>query len=116
MVFICEEKKHLCELALPLLGKWTPFILIALENKNCTFAELERTIDGISRKVLAENLHALVNMGILIKKGRPSTGYPVDYSLSELGSSLLPIFYQLKNWLLTNEDLLLDQLNEHKRS
>ncbi|WP_436868624.1 winged helix-turn-helix transcriptional regulator [Staphylococcus equorum] len=108
MMSICEEKKHLREIVLPLLGKWSPFILMTLENENCTFAELERSIEGISRKVLAENLDALVKMGIINKKGKPSTGHPVDYSLSELGLSLLPIFYQLKLWIISNEEKIMD--------
>ena len=75
-----------------------------------TFAELERTIEGISRKVLAENLKSLVKMGILNKKGIPSTGYPVEYSLSNLGLSLLPVFYDLKKWIIENEEVLIKNL------
>ncbi|MGM0124724.1 hypothetical protein IGI37_002118 [Enterococcus sp. AZ194] len=114
MTYICDEKKHLRNLASPLLGKWIPFIILNLENKACTFAELERSIEGISRKVLAENLHSLVNMGLLSKKGAPSTGHPVEYSLSELGLSVLPVFYNLKKWLVDNEELLRNNLASNK--
>lgn len=104
-------------LALPLLGKWAPFIILALEQKNYSFSELERTIPDITRKVLAENLKQLVAMGIINKYGKPSTGFAVAYELSSLGKSLLPIFYELKHWLFTHRSEILQNIenNQHTK-
>lgn len=94
-----NEEQALRKLALPLLGKWSPFILLNLAEKCHSFADLERAIPDISRKVLTENLRQLVVMGMINKYGEASTGFPVRYELSLLGESLLPVFYELKNWL-----------------
>lgn len=98
-----EEDLRLRDLALPLLGKWVPFILILLAEKPLHFAELERQMSGISRKVLNENLTNLLSSGIISKAGETSNGFPVYYSLTTLGSSSLFILEDIKLWLKENE-------------
>lgn len=106
----CENDRRLRELALPLLGKWAPFILILLARQPHSFAELERSIGGISRKVLNENLVHLQMSGLVLKEGQPSTGFPVSYQLSELGKSSLVVLEVLKSWLTEHEEeILLNQ-------
>lgn len=94
---------RLRELALPLLGKWAPFILILLAEKPRHFADLEREMSGISRKVLTENLANLLSYGIIEKEGQTSNGFPVYYHLSDLGKSSLFILDTIKAWLRDNE-------------
>ncbi|EFR95764.1 winged helix-turn-helix transcriptional regulator [Listeria ivanovii] len=101
-----SDDMRLRELALPLLGKWVPFILILLSERPYHFAELERTMTGVSRKVLNENLLNLQASGILHKSGESSTGFPVYYSLTELGESSLFILENIKSWLRENEELI----------
>ncbi|MBC1490016.1 helix-turn-helix transcriptional regulator [Listeria sp. FSL L7-1485] len=97
---------RLRELALPLLGKWVPFILILLSERPYHFAELERKMTGVSRKVLNENLINLQASGIVQKNGETSNGFPVYYSLTELGKSSLFILDNIKSWLRDNEELI----------
>ena len=99
---------RLRDLAMPLLGKWVPFILILLAEKTRHFAELEREMKGISRKVLNENLNNLLAYGIISKEGESSTGFPVYYSLTELGKSSLSILENVKTWLKEYEDEILE--------
>ncbi len=99
----CEQDRRLRELALPFLGKWVPFILILLARQSHSFADLERAIDGISRKVLNENLVQLQMSGLISKSGQPSTGFPVSYQLTELGKSSLVVLESLKTWLKAHE-------------
>lgn len=47
-----KNETCLRKLALPLLGKWSIFILLTLEKEETYFAQLERTLGSISRKVL----------------------------------------------------------------
>ncbi|KAF1299635.1 PadR family transcriptional regulator [Enterococcus sp. JM4C] len=92
---------------MPLLGKWVPFILLLLAEKPRHFADLERQMTGVSRKVLTENLTNLVSYGIVHKEGESSTGFPVYYHLTELGQSSLFILDSIKNWLREHEEELL---------
>ncbi|MFS7401094.1 winged helix-turn-helix transcriptional regulator [Carnobacterium maltaromaticum] len=112
---ICEKDQRLRELAFPLVGKWIPFILLFLSRKSHNFAELERAIDGISRKVLNENLINLQKLGLVEKKGKSSTGFPVNYELTELGKSSLVVLESLKTWLKENESILIQNRENYDK-
>ena len=49
-------------------GKWTIMILLCLEKTPKRFNELKKIIDGISQKVLTENLGASKEMGSYSEK------------------------------------------------
>lgn len=98
-----KDETYLRQLAMPLLGKWSIFILLALSEKEMYFAELERRLGGVSRKVLTQNLNELIEINIIEKDGTSSTGYKVYYKLTDLGKSLLPLIYEIKKWIKKNE-------------
>ena len=79
-----ENEIYLRKLAQPLLGKWAVFIILTLENETLHFAELERRLKTISRKVLAQNLRELESINIISREGVASTGSPVYYGFSSL--------------------------------
>ena len=63
-----EKEKCLRELALPLLGKWSIFIVLMLAEEEMYFAQLEREIGIVSRKMLAQTLNDLTLIHIIDKK------------------------------------------------
>lgn len=69
-------------------GKWKPIIIWNLKEKK-SLASLEKSINGISQKMLLEHLKELLEFKIVDKKTFP--GYPlkVEYSLTERGKDLL---------------------------
>lgn len=101
-----ENEICLRKLAQPLLGKWAVFIILTLENETLHFAELERRLKTISRKVLAQNLRELESINIISREGVASTGSPVYYGLTDLGKDFLPLLYQIKKWIRDHDDLL----------
>ena len=101
-----ENEMYLRKLAQPLLGKWAIFIILTLENETLHFAELERRLKTISRKVLAQNLRELESINIISREGVASTGSPVYYVLTDLGKDFLPLLYQIKKWIRDHDDLL----------
>lgn len=103
---ISTNDRGLRSIALPLLGKWVPFIVLSINAGAHGFLELERSIDGISRKVLAENLKNLEESNILRKHGEPSTGYAVQYELTDLGKEYIELLQPIKQWLRDNADKL----------
>ncbi len=50
-------------------GKWKPIIMFQLRNGEVSLADLERRIEGISQKMLIEQLNELVAYGIVKKFG-----------------------------------------------
>lgn len=85
--------------ALWLLGnKWTLYILQHLFVRCHSFGELRRSIDGISDKVLSDNLKRLQNNEIIHKSITSDNPPRSCYSLTPLGTSLKPIIESLNTW------------------
>ncbi len=70
-------------------GKWKPIILWQLRLGNTSLACLEKNIQGISQKMLLEQLKELIDFGMINKKA--FEGYPlkVEYFLTERGKKML---------------------------
>ncbi len=70
-------------------GKWKAIIVFQLRAGTQTFSELKRGIEGISEKMLLEQLKELQEFGIISKNSYE--GYPlhVEYGLTERGTELL---------------------------
>lgn len=64
-------------------GKWKTIILFQLKDGPMSLSELENTINGISQKMLLEQLRELKQFGLVDK--RTFDGYPlrVEYLLTE---------------------------------
>lgn len=79
-------------------GKWKPVILYCLRNETRRFGEIAARIPNISRKVLTEQLKELEEDGLVIRRSFKVTPPRVDYSLTELGKSLSPVFQEMERW------------------
>jgi len=55
-------------------GKWKPIILWQLGKGTSTLARLERDIEGVSQKMLLEQLNELLDFGVIAKN--TFEGYP----------------------------------------
>ena len=80
------REKFTCPLELVhdmIKGKWKPIILWRLRLGATSLAKLERDIDGITQKMLLEQLKELMDYGFVEKK--TFEGYPlrVEYSLTK---------------------------------
>lgn len=62
------------------------------------FGELNKSIPGVSQKVLTENLRSMEADGIVIRTVYPEVPPRVEYKLSELGESMRPILFAMESW------------------
>lgn len=62
------------------------------------FNELQKSLEGISQKVLTDNLRSMEADGIIIRTVFPEVPPRVEYSLSELGESMRPILDSMQAW------------------
>ena len=84
-------------------GKWTMLVLCVLaENEVTRFNEIGRAIPDISPKVLTETLKSLEADGLISRKLYAEIPPKVEYSLTELGKSLIPLLGNLIEWALDN--------------
>jgi DNA-binding HxlR family transcriptional regulator len=80
-------------------NKWKLLILRDLLTGPKRFTDLLNGVEGISRKVLTENLRSLEEDGIVNRKTYvEEIPVKVEYSLSKMGETLRPIFQVLTVW------------------
>ncbi|MDI5966439.1 winged helix-turn-helix transcriptional regulator [Streptantibioticus silvisoli] len=66
-------------------NRWGIWVLISLRSNDLRFYELRESIQGISEKMLAQTLRALVQDGLLRREVEPTTPPQVTYGLTEFG-------------------------------
>ena len=79
-------------------GKWKLIIIYWLAEEPRHFAALRRQIDGVSQKVLTEQLRELITDGIVARESTGRTPSPVVYSLTAYGRSVLPLLEDVRRW------------------
>ena len=79
-------------------NKWKLLILRNLLVAPNRFTDLKKGIDGISQKVLTDNLRSMEQDGLVIRTVYPEVPPKVEYKLSELGESLRPIIKSMEEW------------------
>lgn len=79
-------------------GKWKLRIIIALSGSNRRFNELQRIIEGISARVLSNELKDLEMNGFI--KRNVHTGFPVviEYELTPYSHTLSKVLEALSEW------------------
>ncbi len=79
-------------------GKWKTLILWELDPRPRRFGELRRRVEGISEKVLIQQLREMEADGIVHREQYNEVPPRVEYSLSELGRSLHEALAPLCEW------------------
>jgi DNA-binding HxlR family transcriptional regulator len=78
--------------------KWVSLILTALAEGPQRYSGLARRIAGVSQKMLTQTLRMLERDGLVSRTVTASVPVKVDYALTPLGSSLLPVMQAIKRW------------------
>lgn len=79
-------------------SKWKLLIIRNLQQRPWRFNELKKDLDGISQKVLTDSLRSMEEDGLVIRTVYPEVPPRVEYSLSDLGKSLKPLFDFMIEW------------------
>jgi DNA-binding HxlR family transcriptional regulator len=80
-------------------GKWKPVILwLLIHNDTMRFSELDKSITGITQKMLSQQLKGLEETGTIKRVSYPVIPPKVEYSLTEKGKSLFGILNDLCRW------------------
>ncbi|WP_344253569.1 helix-turn-helix domain-containing protein [Actinoplanes campanulatus] len=75
--------------------KWSVLLLAVLQHGPRGFNQLDRTVEGLSRRILTRTLRALEADGLI---SRRQAGDRVEYALTDLGRSLLPLILAIGEW------------------
>ncbi len=84
-------------------GKWKPIIVCYLLSKKVMrFNELDKAINGISQKMLSQQIKDLEKIGILKKISYSEIPPKVEYCLTTKGESLMEIMSKISTWSRSN--------------
>ena len=95
-------------------GKWKPIILFRISKGINRFTMLLKEIDGINRQMLSKQLKELEKAGILERKLFPEIPPRVEYSLTTLGKSLLPVVQSMNRWGIRHKKKKVESSNTNQ--
>lgn len=97
-----RNKKYTCafEVAVDVVdGKWKSLIIWYLGNQGTKrFGELKKLIPQVTQKMLTQQLRELEADRLIQRKVYAQVPPKVEYSLTDLGLDLIPVFSQLCKW------------------
>ncbi|MCK4503891.1 MAG: helix-turn-helix transcriptional regulator [Desulfuromonadales bacterium] len=79
-------------------GKWKSLILWHLSFKTLRFSQLQRRLAKVTQKMLTQQLRELEADGLINRKVFAEVPPRVEYSLTELGQSVVPILALMCQW------------------
>jgi DNA-binding HxlR family transcriptional regulator len=83
--------------------KWCPVIIRLLAEREYGYNELDRAIEGVSRRMLTRSLRALEEDGFVTRTARAEAPFRVEYGLTELGRSLRDQLRALGRWAVEHD-------------
>ena len=94
----CPTRQVLATIA----EKWAALVVAALGDGPRRHGELMKTIRGASQKMLTQTLRKLERDGLVTRTVTASVPVRVDYELTALGRTLVPVLVALKTWSETH--------------
>lgn len=79
-------------------GKWKSLILWHLSFKTLRFSQLQRRLAKVTQKMLTQQLRELEADGLVHREVFAEVPPRVEYSLTELGQSVVPILELMCRW------------------
>ncbi|GAA4624630.1 helix-turn-helix domain-containing protein [Actinoallomurus vinaceus] len=83
--------------------KWGVLVLSLLDARPYGFNELDRAIQGLSRRVLTRTLRTLERDGLISRTVHPGRPPRVEYALTDLGRSFREPLLMLGRWAVDHE-------------
>ena len=86
-------------------GRWKGTILCMLYlNGGMRFSELQKAIGEVSSRILSKQLRELEADGLISRRVYPVVPPRTEYSLTELGLSLMPVIEHMCSWGISYMD------------
>jgi DNA-binding HxlR family transcriptional regulator len=103
---ICKSSDPMAvrELFTKIGDKWTMFLVLTLDllDGRARFSVLERSVPGISQRMLSATLKNLERDGLVVRELFPEVPPRVEYEITDLGRSLLLPTQGLLDWAKEN--------------
>ena len=94
-----EQKiKYVQDTLYVISGKWKLPILIAMNNGNNRFRDLQRGLSAISTRVLSKELKELEANKLVIRKVYDTSPVTVEYTVAPYCKSMKPLVNEMIKW------------------
>ena len=87
-------------------GKWKLLVIYWLAQEKSRFNQLQRNLGNITHRTLTRQLNELQEAGIVSRKDFKTIPPHVEYSLTPLGQSLIPLLRAMHDWAAAHADKL----------
>jgi DNA-binding HxlR family transcriptional regulator len=75
-------------------------------NSTLRFSELKRRIPGVTQRMLMQHLRNLKRHGLVRRAFYPEIPARVEYSVTDLGRTLHPVFKAVCDWASENSKVI----------
>lgn len=79
-------------------GKYKALILWHLAENTLRFSQLNKLIPSATPKMLTQQLREMESQNLIYREVFPVVPPKVEYSLTNLGRSLLPVLIAMRDW------------------
>lgn len=79
-------------------GKYKALILWHLAENKLRFSQLNKLIPSATAKMLTQQLREMETQNLVHREVYPVVPPKVEYSLTELGRSLMPVLIAMRDW------------------
>ena len=86
--------------------RWTVLVLKTLEDGTLRFTEIRNRIEDVSQRMLAQTLRRLEQDGLVHRTVHPTIPPKVEYTLTDLGQSMLVPLRAMVRWAVDNHDAI----------
>jgi len=87
-------------------SKWTMLVILALSGSPRRYAQLQRQIKGVTKKMLTETLRGLERDGLVLRRVYHTVPVQTEYELTALGTSLAETVAVIRSWAYDNVELI----------
>jgi DNA-binding HxlR family transcriptional regulator len=85
-------------------SKWTMLVILALGERPMRYAQLQRRVVGVTKKMLTQTLRALERDGLVARRVYQTVPVQTEYELTSLGASLAHAVSGIRAWASANVD------------
>ena len=87
-------------------SKWTMLVILALSGQPRRYAQLQRQIEGVTKKMLTETLRGLERDGLVLRRVYHTVPVQTEYELTALGKSLAETVSVIRAWAYDNVEVI----------
>jgi DNA-binding HxlR family transcriptional regulator len=95
--------------------KWSLLVIGTLRSGPLRFGQLQQAAAGISQRMLTLTLKHLVEDGLVSRTAYAEVPPRVEYEVTELGRSLVPLVMALADWAMANHEQINANRSSHRK-